>query len=142
MVEKSDLSPNPANWWQSIYEPVRQFGERVAEFLSPSSDASVTTDQYEINIELPGVEDDDIVIEAHDNRLTVTGEKRSSREEKGRNYYFSERSFGQFRRAFQLPADADQNRIDASFRNGLLTIRVAKKQNGGEASRKIQINKS
>ncbi|MEQ9491760.1 MAG: Hsp20/alpha crystallin family protein [Alphaproteobacteria bacterium] len=140
MVEKSDIASNPADWWSTFYRPVRQFGQQVAEFFSPSSDAAVSDDCYEINLELPGVSDDDISIEAHDNRLVVTGEKKSSHEESGKNYYFSERSYGSFRRSFRLPSDADEDRIDATHKDGVLTIRVPKTQPSKPSPKKIAIN--
>ena len=141
MVEKSDLSSTPNDWWSNFYRPVQQFGHQVAEFFSPSSDAAVSDDCYEINLELPGVSDDDISIEAHDNRLTVTGEKKSSHEETGKNFYFSERVYGSFRRTFRLPVDADDDRITATHKDGVLTIRVAKTQPEKPSSKKIAINR-
>ena len=106
MITKSDVTSVVPDWWSHYYAPVRHFGERVAEFFSPSSEAATTENSYEINIELPGVSETDISVEVHDSRLTVTGEKRSKQEEKGKNFYFSERVYGSFRRTFQLPDDA------------------------------------
>lgn len=140
MIEKSDLASAPNDWWSTFYRPVQQFGHQVAEFFSPSSDAAVSDDCYEINLELPGVSDDDISIEAHDNRLTVTGEKKSSHEESGKNFYFSERVHGTFRRTFRLPADADDERFEAKHKDGVLTIRVAKTQPTTPNPKKIAIN--
>ena len=140
MVEKSDLTPR-SDWWSHLYEPMRQFGSRVAEFFSPNSEAAGTDDYYEITIELPGVSESDIAIEAHDNRLTVTGEKKVEREDKGKNYYFSERVYGSFRRSFQLPADADEQNILATHKDGLLTIKIAKVKEEATKPRTIQINR-
>jgi len=141
MVEKSDLASTPNDWWSTFYRPVQHFGQQVAEFFSPNSDAAVSDDCYEINLELPGVSDDDISIEAHDNRLTVTGEKKSNHEETGKNYYFSERTFGSFRRSFRLPADANEDAIEATHKDGVLTIRVGKLQPEQPSAKKIAINK-
>ena len=126
MVEKSELSPMAADYWSQLFTPVRHFGERVAEFFSPSSEAAATTDNYEISVELPGVGEDDIAVEVHDGRLTVTGEKRSRHEEKGKNFYFSERTYGKFHRAFRLPDDADDGKVLATHKDGVLTIKIAK----------------
>ena len=60
MVEKSELSRNVPDWWSQMFAPVRQFGERIAEFFAPSSEAAATEDAYEITVELPGVSDADI----------------------------------------------------------------------------------
>ncbi len=140
MVEKSDIASNPADWWSTFYRPVQQFGQQVAEFFSPSSDAAASDDFYEINLELPGVSEDDISIEAHDHRLVVTGEKKSSHEESGKSFYFSERTYGSFRRSFRLPTDADEDGIAATHKDGVLTIKVAKTKPSKPAPKKIAIN--
>lgn len=126
MVEKNELTPNAPDLWSQYMAPVRRFGERVAEFLSPSSEAATTDDYYEVTVELPGVSDEDITVEYHDGRLSVSGEKRSTHEEKGKNFYFSERLYGNFRRTFRLPDDADAEKILASHKDGVLIIKVAK----------------
>ena len=126
MVEKSEVAPSRADWWSSVFDPMRRLGERVAEFFAPSSEAATTDDAYEISVELPGVSDEDIHVELHDGRLTISGEKKSSREESGKNFYFSERVYGRFSRSFRLPADANPEGIHAEHKDGVLTIRVAK----------------
>ena len=140
MVEKSELAPNPTDWWNQMYAPVRQFGQRVADFLSPSADAAMTEDHYEVSVELPGVAEDDITVEIHDGRLTVSGEKRSHREEKGKQFYFSERSYGRFRRVFRLPDDADADKAHAVHKDGLLTVKIAKRDDAA-ASKRIAVSK-
>jgi len=121
---------------------MRHLGERVAEFFSPSSEAASTDDAYEVSVELPGVSEDEITVEVHDGRLTVTGEKRDSREEKGKDYYFSERVYGSFRRAFRLPIDADEESISASHKDGVLTIRIAKHAPSKPEPKKIKVTKN
>lgn len=141
MVSKSDLTTSHPDWWSQFYGPIRNFGERVADFFSPISEAATTEHAYEINIELPGVSESDISVEVHDGRLTVTGEKKSKHEEKGKNFYFSERTFGQFRRAFQLPKDADTDKIKATHNDGVLTIQVAKIAPTTPKPKKIEVGR-
>jgi HSP20 family protein len=135
MVEKS----HTAGWWPQVYEPLRNIGAKIADWFAPASDAAATEDAYEINMELPGVEAGDIDIAVDDGQLTIRGEKRSQREEKGRTYYFSEREYGAFQRSFRLPADADAQKVDADFVNGVLTVRIAKATPHKEKSKKIPI---
>ena len=142
MVEKSDLTSTAPDWWSHIYGPVRQFGERVAEYFSPSSEAATTAEHYEISLELPGVRDGDISIEVHDGRLTVTGEKRSSHKEEGKDFYFSERVYGAFRRSFRLPGDADPDKVLATHKDGVLTIKIAKLTPKAPAPKKINITRT
>ena len=141
MVGKSEVGAAAPDIWNQFWGPVRQFGRQVADLFSPSSEASSSDDAYEISVELPGVSDADINIEAHDRRLTISGSKQSKREETGKHYYFSERVYGSFQRAFQLPEDADVEGIRASHEDGLLTVRVPRRSPQNGAPRQIHINR-
>lgn len=142
MVEASGRAPTPYgdNWWTGFFDPLRNAATKVADFFSPSAEASGGMDAYEISVELPGVSENDITIAVDQGMLTVTGEKHFERKEEGRTYFFSERSYGRFQRSFRLPADADQEKIDATVKDGVLCIMVAKKT-AADASKKIEIRK-
>lgn len=135
MVEKI----HTAGWWPQVYHPLRNIGQKIADWFAPPSDAASTEDAYEINIELPGVAADDIDIAVDDGQLTIRGEKRVQREEKGRTYYFSEREYGAFQRSFRLPADADGDSVAADFVNGVLMVRIPKAKPRKEQPKKIRI---
>lgn len=142
MVEKSDLSTAAApSWLSQMYAPLRWAGEKVAEFFSPSSEAATTDDYYEVSVELPGVSDEDINVEMHDGRLSVTGEKRTERQEEGKSYFFSERSYGRFQRVFRLPPDADEAKVSATHKDGLLVVRIAKAAPQAKGAKSIPINR-
>ena len=83
----------------------------MADWFAPPSEASTLDDFYEINVELPGVKPDDVEVTLQNGSLTVHGEKHSEREEEGRSYFFSERTYGAFQRTFRLPSDADNDNI-------------------------------
>jgi HSP20 family protein len=138
MVEKS----HTAGLWPNLYEPLRTFGQRVADWFAPRSDASAMEEYYEINVELPGVKPEDVEVAVHDNSLIVRGEKRFEREEKGRTYFFSEREYGAFQRTFRLPADADSDKIDATYSDGILCLKVAKQRASTEASKTVSIRRT
>ncbi len=127
------------HFWSDILEPIKQVGRQIMEFVSPSAEASEVSGAYEISVELPGVRTEDIEVSVADGILTVRGEKHSEREETGRNYYFSERSFGAFQRAFRLPSDADADAIAADSENGVLTIRIPRVAAEKRPERKIKI---
>jgi HSP20 family protein len=141
MVEKSELGPSVPDWWSQYLNPVRHFGERVAEFFSPNSEASATEAAYEIAVELPGVADADISVEVEDGRLTVTGEKQAEKTDSGKSYYFSERSYGKFRRSFRLPEDADVDHITATHTDGVLMVAVPKKAPTAAKPKSIKVKK-
>jgi len=136
MVEKTT---SPA-WWPGFFEPFRSFGERVADWFAPRSEAKASNAHYEIAMELPGVERDDIDISLDDGVLTVKGEKRSEREEEGEGYFFSEREYGRFQRTFRLPGDVMDDKVSADFSNGVLKIRVPKRGEDKGKAKKIRVN--
>ena len=135
MVEKS----HTAGWWPQVYEPLRHFGEKVADWFAPRSEASTNETSYEISVELPGVKADDIEISAQDNQLTVKGEKKMQRDEKGRSYFFSEREYGAFLRTFRLPSDADADGITADFQDGVLKLSIPKAGPPKDKTRQIKV---
>ena len=138
MVEQS----HTAGWWPNLYEPLRTFGQKVADWVAPRSDASALENFYEINVELPGVKAEDVDVSIHDNSLVVRGEKRFEREEKERTYFFSEREYGAFQRSFRLPHDADAEKIDAAFSDGVLCLKIAKITKTEPAAKKISVRQN
>lgn len=138
MVEKSHTAGQSV-WWPSLMDPLRQVGDRIADFFAPSTDASATDQNYEIDIELPGVPSENIDVSVHDGTLTVRGEKHSERTEKGRTFFFSERSYGAFQRSFRLPEDANTEKIIAENKDGVLKLRIAKTITVDEKARRIKV---
>lgn len=137
MVEKSHTT----GAWPSLFDPMRQFGSRLAEWIAPASEASADDNAYSINVELPGVDEKDIELSVADGVLTLKGEKQSSREEKGETWFFSERQYGSFNRSFRLPPDADESKVAADLKDGVLTIKVAKKSEESAKPARIDIRK-
>jgi HSP20 family protein len=102
------------------------FGGGARARLVPAVDIAEDDARYVVTAELPGTKREDITVEAHENVLTIRGEKRSEREEKKEQSRWVERSYGSFSRSFTLPGDADTNRVSASFRDGVLSIEIPK----------------
>lgn len=135
MVERS----HTAGWWPQMSEPLRRFGEKLSDWFAPRSDAAVTSDHYEINLELPGVAADDIEVSVDDGVLSVKGEKHFAHEQSGRRYFFSEREYGAFQRSFRLPEDAVTSDIGATFKDGVLKLLVPKATKRPAAARKVSV---
>lgn len=95
--------------------------------LKPSLEISSTDKVYDIKVEVPGVEEDDIRLELIDNRLVIEGEKTRESTSEDKNVYRSERSYGAFRRVLSLPDDAEAENIEAKFDKGLLSISIPRK---------------
>ena len=136
MVEKSHTS----GLWPSLADPFRNFGSRLAEWVAPASEASGNDNSYHISIELPGVEEKDITLSAENGVVSLKGEKKTEREEKGETWFFSERQYGSFSRSFRLPPDADEEKVKADLKNGVLTITVPKMREEPKANRQVKIN--
>ena len=136
MVEKSHTS----GLWPSLADPFRNFGSRLAEWVAPASEASGNDNSYHISIELPGVEEKDITLSAENGVVSLKGEKKTEREEKGETWFFSERQYGSFSRSFRLPPDADEDKVKADLKNGVLTITVPKMREEPKANRQVKIN--
>ena len=106
----------------------RLFDPTVADgMLKPTLDLSATDKEYAIAIEIPGVDEKDVKLELANDTLTIRGEKKQEKEEKNKNYYRMERSYGSFQRVLSLPDDVDQESIKAKFKNGVLKVTMNRK---------------
>lgn len=131
MVEKSGFG----GLWPTLFEPFRLAGTRIADWLAPASEASSGEEGYRIALELPGVAEEDVELAVDGGVVTVRGEKKASREEKGDTWYFSERQYGAFSRSFRLPADADEAKVAAALKDGVLTITAPRRPAAAAAKR-------
>lgn len=107
--------------------------------LAVRMDVSETDKAYIVHAELPGIEEKDIDVTLTDGILTISGEKKSESEDKSRTWHRVERSYGSFRRALSLPADADENGVTARMKHGILEIEIAKTREAEKPVRKISI---
>jgi len=91
---------------------------------NPSMDVYREGDNYILKTELPGIKKEDLEITIQDNIVTLKGEKKDKRETKEDDYYFSERCFGSFQRAIELPAAIDRSKVKANVKDGILEVRL------------------
>jgi len=103
--------------------------------LSPRIDESEDEKSFHIKVELPGMDKDDVDVTLSGGVLTIRGEKKQEEEEKGKNFYRKERSFGSFRRSLPIPVDVDETRVEAKFEKGVLFIELPKT---AEAIKKVK----
>jgi HSP20 family protein len=104
----------------------------------PAIDVAEEEDAIIVRAEVPGCKADDIDISVHGNVLTITGEKKLSEEKKEKGYYHVESSYGSFRRELTLPADVDQTKIDATCKDGVLSINLPKAEKAKAIKVKIK----
>ena len=114
-----------------------------ASVWAPRINVSETDKELKITADLPGVEQKDIEVSLADDRLTIRGEKRHEAEEKkdeeGRQYHRVERSYGMFQRTIALPCEVNRDQVQASFKDGVLTVTMPKPAEAQKQARKIEV---
>jgi HSP20 family protein len=119
----------------------KSFWRRAALAASaPAVDVVEKETAYEITAELPGMDEKNIELTVADDMLTIKGEKREEREEKKKDYYLSERRFGSFERSFRLPEGVESDKVEASFKKGVLTVTLPKTPEAQKKSKEKKIS--
>ncbi len=154
---KKELEPYRPGGWLSPFERIdelfddflrRPFGRpllsrfpKIMEEIAPlpSVDIFEEKDDIVLKTELPGMTKDDIEINLTDNMITLSGEKKREEKMEEKNYYRLERSYGSFKRSFTLPAEVQSDKAKASFKNGVLEVRVPKTEEAKKKAVKIKI---
>lgn len=103
----------------------------------PSVDVSETGKKVIVKAEIPGMDPKDIDISVNGNRLTLRGERKHEHEEKGENFHRVERSYGAFSRTIELPAEVDSNKVEATYKKGVLKVNLAKTEES--STKKIEV---
>jgi HSP20 family protein len=164
-VKKSVVSaphngPRPGDLFRSMRSEMERMFDRFSSFdlspfgrdiehfwpstngqtaLSVSVDVAEDDKAYTVTAELPGIDEKDIDVAISEDVLTLKGEKRVEKEEKNKNHYVCERSYGAFQRSFALPADVDADKIDARFSKGVLTVTLPKNPKAVASAKKIEV---
>ncbi len=106
---------------------------------APAADVVETDQAYEITAELPGIDQKNIEVNVANGGITIKGEKKEETEEKKKDYYVSERRYGSFQRYFGLPEGVDRDKIEATFKNGVLKVTLPKTAEAQKAAKKIEV---
>lgn len=93
---------------------------------TPAMDVQETEGEYLIKADLPDVKKDDVRVEIQDGMLSVSGERRQEKEEKGKKFHRVERAYGRFERRLALPTEVDAKKIAAEFKDGVLQVHLPK----------------
>ncbi|WP_168063219.1 Hsp20/alpha crystallin family protein [Candidatus Manganitrophus noduliformans] len=94
----------------------------------PEVDIIESEKEYLIKAELPEIKKEDVKVSVEKGVLTIQGERKQEKEEKGKKFHRIERSYGAFERSFTLPDDADQGKVSAEFKDGILSVHLAKSE--------------
>ena len=126
LFDRFDSGFRLPSMWRMFDMPPLAAQETALGFSVPAVDVSEDDKAYKITAELPGLEEKNIDVSLSGDRLVIKGEKKQEKEEKEKNYYLSERSYGSFQRTFRLPEGIDQDKVGASFAQGVLTVTLPK----------------
>jgi len=147
IVKKTELEPRTSDVWGLQSDINRLFDAFMSpldtsynkEVMVPKLDVAELKNKFEIKAELPGMDEKDINLSIEDGLLTISGEKKEETEENDKGYYLKECSYGTFTRSVRLPDNIADDKIEAKFKKGVLTIDLPKKAITPPKSRKIAI---
>ena len=120
--------------------PLTRGGEAmtIAEWI-PTVDIIEDDKEFVVKAELPEVKKDDVKVTVEDDVLTIRGERKAEKEEKGKKFHRIERSYGSFERSFTLPEATDANKVSSEFKNGMLTMHLPKNPNAKPKAIEIKV---
>ena len=121
-------------WWPSIWSR-----REVSELLAPAVDIYEEKDDIVVKVELPGITKEHIEVDISDSHLTLKGEKKKEEKTAEEDYFACERSYGAFHRSFELPTEVQGEKVKASFKNGILEIRLPKTEKAKTKEIKVNI---
>ncbi|MCK4391183.1 MAG: Hsp20/alpha crystallin family protein [Desulfobacterales bacterium] len=136
--ELSTLRREMDTLWNRFFGETR-FPKVFAQEWMPSVDISETKENLVAKVELPGLEAKDIDISISGDVLTVRGEKKREKEKKEEHYHYRERYSGSFQRSFRLPVGVQGDKVDATFKNGVLKITLPKAEEAKKKEIEIKV---
>jgi HSP20 family protein len=122
-----------------LFTPEPVFSAGVSRKTMPAVDVVESEKVYEVTAELPGMDEKNIEIKVVNGVLTVKGEKQEQKEEKKKDYYLQERYYGSFERSFEIPETVDTDKIEATFKKGVLTVTLPKKAESQKPAKKVEV---
>jgi HSP20 family protein len=155
--KKTEVMPFRSSSWMSPFERMedmmedffkRPFGRsfwsgmpRISEGVepSPSVDIFEKGDDVIVKSDMPGMTKEDIEVNLTDDSITLSGERKKEEKVEEKNFYRLERSYGSFRRTFALPSEVRSDKAKASFKDGVLEVRIPKSESAKQKEKKIRI---
>lgn len=119
--------------------PLEPFDRKAETGFQPKVNISESDKEITVSAELPGMDDKDINVSLRKNELTIKGEKKEEKEEEKEHYYHMERTYGSFQRTIPLPYEVEDDKVEANFKNGVLTITLPKASHAIKETKKIEV---
>ena len=123
---------------RSLFATEPLFG-RELKWESMPVDVVESEKAYQITADLPGMDEKDIEVKVVNGAVTIKGERQEEKEEKKKDYYLRERNFGSLERSFTIPESVDADKIEASFKKGVLTVMLPKTVEAQKPAKKIEV---
>ena len=130
------------DFWGGFQVPVLNWPGMPGSSFMPKVNVEETDKGLRVRAELPGMEEKDIEVTLTDDGLTLSGEKKIEKEEKGKTFFRREMSSGSFRRLIPLPSPVEADKVKASFKNGILDIELPVQEKARRHARKIEVKAS
>lgn len=134
---RQDMNSMLENIWSGF--DMEPFWSGQTASFTPHVDVTENDKEMRISAELPGMDEKDIDITLNHDSLTIKGEKREEKEDKGKDYYRMERSYGSFFRTIPLPVEVETGNATASYKKGVLTVKIPKSPKAIEEKKKISV---
>ncbi|MBI5265091.1 MAG: Hsp20/alpha crystallin family protein [Bradyrhizobium sp.] len=129
--------------WGRPFRSLARLEQNVAkQIAAPAVDVTETDKAYEITAELPGMDEKNVEVNLANGGLIIKGKKKEEKEETKMDYYVSERRYGSFERFFGLPDGVDADKIEATFKNGVLKVTLPKTPEAQQPAKKIEVKSS
>jgi HSP20 family protein len=128
-----------ADAWGGSFGPSLLSEPLATGKITPRLDVADDEKAFHVTVELPGMTDKDVAVTVDDRTLTVRGEKKEEKEKKDKDVFRRERAYGSFRRTIELPGEVDAAKIEAKFKDGVLTIDLPKTAEAQDRVRKIPV---
>jgi len=120
------------SWWPRLRMP-------EMEEVAPKVDIFEEGDNFVVKAEIPGMKKEEIEVNLTDDMVTISGEKKKEEKVEKKDYYRFERSFGSFSRSFRLPKDVQADKAKATFKDGVLELKVPKTEEAKKKEKKVPI---
>jgi HSP20 family protein len=124
--------------WGGSFAP-SLLSENWSGKITPRLDVAEDDKAFHVSVELPGMTDKDLAVTVDDRTLTIRGEKKEEKEKKDKDVFRRERAYGSVRRTIELPADVDAAKIEAKFKDGVLTINLPRTKEAQERVKQIPV---
>lgn len=122
------LMPREMEQWMNDVFKRNGGGQNALARYEPTVSIAETEAAYEFAVDVPGIKPEEVKVEFHDGALTISGERKEEKEEKGKTFHRMETTFGSFQRTFALPGVVDDAKITAVAANGVLKVTLPKSQ--------------